>query len=64
MQRAAPLATVLAAAALVLLTGCARGPDATGATPSESRQLNEAAAMLDANSVDANTVDTPDRNQP
>ncbi len=63
-MRRAPIATVPIAAALVFLAGCERGPDATGATPSESRQLNEAAAMLDANSVDANAVDTPDRNQP
>lgn len=28
-------------------------PDASGITPSEARQLNAAAVMLDANSVDA-----------
>jgi hypothetical protein len=54
----------LIAALLLTLAACGRGTDATGATPSESRQLNEAAAMLDANSVDANAVDAPSRNQP
>ncbi len=30
--------------------------DASGATPSEAQALNEAAAMLDANSVSANAL--------
>lgn len=30
--------------------------DASGATPGEAQALNEAAAMLDANSVSANVV--------
>lgn len=49
---------------LIALAACGRGTDATGATPSEARQLNEAAAMLDANSVDANAVDAPEQEQP
>ena len=48
------------AAALMLalaLAACSgRDTDATGATASESRQLNEAAAMLDDDSVSANAV--------
>ena len=37
---------------LLLLTACGSSAiDPSGATPSESRQLNEAAAMMDANSV-------------
>ena len=50
---------------LLALTACSSGTtDATGATPSEARQLNEAAAMLDANSVDANAVAPSDQENP
>ncbi|WP_242008128.1 hypothetical protein [Sphingomonas ginsenosidivorax] len=45
------------ALAFLLLTACSAQPDAPGAvTANEARQLNDAAAMLDANSVDANAL--------
>ena len=45
------------AMALALLAACqgVRQPGAT--TPAEDRQLDEAAAMLDANSMEVNAVD-------
>ncbi len=47
----AVLATALLPPAL-LLAACGDGaPDASGASASEASQLNDAAAMLDANSV-------------
>ncbi len=46
--------------ALSLAACGSRDTDATGATASESRQLNEAAAMLDEDSVSANAVTTND----
>jgi ABC-type glycerol-3-phosphate transport system substrate-binding protein len=51
---------LLALVSLAALAGCGGGVDATGATASESQQLNDAAQMLDANSVDASAVD-PDQ---
>lgn len=57
MTRAALLPVMVAA---LLLAGCGgRGTDDSGATPSEARQLNEAAAALDNDSisVDANMTD-------
>lgn len=58
---------IISTAAVVLLllgatAGCSRQTqDAPGAvTPEEAAQLNDAAAMLDANSMDANQID-PDR---
>ena len=54
----APLVLVAA-----LLGACSSHGDQPGAvTADEARQLNDAAAMLDANSVDANSV-TPDANE-
>lgn len=52
-----------AAIVLLLLSGCSsRGDDQPGTvTADESRQLNDAAAMLDANSIDANAVATNDQ---
>jgi hypothetical protein len=48
-----------AAAAFLLLAACSSHPDAPGATTAdEARQLNDAAEMLDANSVDADAVTT------
>lgn len=46
------------AASLLLLAACSRGEEATtgAVTADEARQLNEAAEMLDANSVDANAL--------
>lgn len=42
---------------LLLVAACSGQPDAPGAvTADEARQLNEAAAMLDANSVDLNAM--------
>lgn len=45
------------ATALLLLGACSSHGDQPGAvTADEARQLNDAAAMLDANSVDMNAV--------
>lgn len=42
---------------LLLLAACSgEAGDPGGATPSEARQLNEAAAMLDEDSVSANAL--------
>ena len=50
--------TMLAAAALLLLPACSGARDDPAGTTSadEDRQLNDAAAMLDANSMDANAL--------
>lgn len=42
----------------VLLVACGSAPDATpgSVTPDEAQALNDAAAMLDANSVDSNVL--------
>jgi hypothetical protein len=49
-----PVALILAAG---LLAACGRDPDPPGVLSAEDdRQLNEAAAMLDANAVDVNAV--------
>lgn len=59
-MRIIAVAGVLLAAALA---ACSAEPEQTGAVSAdEARQLNEAAAMLDANSVTANAViDRADR---
>ncbi|WP_375395629.1 hypothetical protein [uncultured Sphingomonas sp.] len=50
-------------AAVAMLAACSSHGDQPGAvTADEARQLNDAAAMLDANSMDANAV-TPDDNE-
>ncbi len=36
---------------LALLAACGSKPDATGSTPEEQQQLNDAAASLDANAA-------------
>ena len=42
------------------LAACGSGKnDPGGVSPGEARQLNDAAAMLDANSVTAETIDVP-----
>lgn len=51
------------ALALVLASCGAPATDQSGATPSEARQLNEAAAMLDNDSVSANAIAEPANNQ-
>lgn len=54
---------LLAAAVLALasLAGCSRGDDDPGAvSPDEAAQLNDAAAMLDANSIDLDAVTSND----
>lgn len=44
-------------AAVLLLSACGGGDSTPGAaSPAEARALNDAAAMLDANSVDMNAV--------
>ncbi len=49
--------------ALLFLAACSAQPDSPGATTAdEARQLNDAAAMLDANSVDADAID-PNQNE-
>ena len=44
----------------LLLAACGSKPDASGASPDEARQLNEAAAALDVNTTtpDEATADT------
>ena len=52
---------------LLFLAGCHGAESTPGATsPAEAEQLNDAAAMLDANSVDINavTANTTDQDQP
>jgi len=52
---------------LLFLVGCHSADSTPGAaTPAEAEQLNDAAAMLDANSVDINavTANTTDQDQP
>lgn len=54
----------LTGAALLLLAGCGAAeeePNPRGVTASEARELNEAAAMLDENSVAANAVQDQDQ---
>lgn len=51
------IAAHAALAAGLFLAACSAQPDTPGGvTADEARQLNDAAAMLDANSVDANAV--------
>ena len=53
-----------ALAAFFLLAACGSGDDAPGAvSQGEQQQLNDAAAMLDANSVDANAVTIDGENE-
>ena len=58
MRPMTPRRHALAGAAALLLAGCSSRVDDTAAiTPDDQHQLNEAAAMLDANSVDADALD-------
>ena len=46
---------------LLLVAACGQSPDDSalgGVSPDQARELNQAAAMLDANSVSANAVAT------
>lgn len=45
------------AAALLLLAACSGDDQPGGLTADEAKQLDEAAAMLDANAVDLNALD-------
>lgn len=59
--------TAVAALPLFLLAACQGSDSPAGATSaSEEKGLNDAAAMLDANSIDANAVNlnTTDQEQP
>lgn len=47
---------LLTAAAFLSLAACSSQPPAPGLSEEENRQLNEAAAMLDANAVDLNAM--------
>ena len=54
-------AAAILAAPVLLLAASSDGGDAPGAVSAdEAAQLNDAAAMLDANSVDLNALDTDD----
>ena len=51
------IARLLPLAGLLALAACGSGGSAPGgATPGEAQALNDAAVMLDANSVDANAA--------
>ncbi len=61
--RVRSLTSRAAMGALLFLAACSAQPDSPGATSAdEARQLNDAAAMLDANSVDADAID-PSQNE-
>ena len=51
----------MVAALLASVAACSSGSNAPGAVSAdEQAQLNDAAAMLDANSIDANSLDDAD----
>ncbi len=53
--------SVIGLAGALALAACSSASDSSGAvTADEAQQLNDAAAMLDANSVDLNAVATDD----
>ena len=57
MARSAARLAAALLPAMLSLTACSAEPDQPGGvTAEEARQLNEAAAMLDANSMDADTL--------
>ncbi|GAA0312812.1 hypothetical protein GCM10009087_23700 [Sphingomonas oligophenolica] len=60
-----PLVALLPLLPAFLLAGC-NSADPGTASPAEAQQLNDAAAMLDANSVDINAVtpNSTDQEQP
>jgi hypothetical protein len=54
----------IAMASLLLISACGQADDApAGASQSEAQALNDAAAMLDANSSDANAVTIDGENE-
>ena len=57
-MRTALLAPLLAP--LLLLAACSGGTSATGAPPGEDKALDDAAASLDANSVNTNAAEIVD----
>ena len=62
-----PMNHLAALLPLLLLVACHSEDSVPGATsPAEAEQLNDAAAMLDANSVDINavTANTTEQEQP
>lgn len=61
LSAALPLVLPLA----LLVTGCSRGDDNDpgAVTADEAAQLNDAAAMLDANSIDLNAATANDTDQ-
>ena len=62
-----PMNHLAALLPLLLLVACHSEDSVAGATtPAEAEQLNDAAAMLDANSVDINAVsaNTTDQEEP
>ncbi len=57
--------SVIGLAGALALAACSSASDSSGAvTADEAQQLNDAAAMLDANSVDLNAVATDDTEIP
>jgi|UniRef100_UPI0035CBCDF3 hypothetical protein len=48
---------------LLLLAACSGGKSASGAPPGEDRQLDAAAASLDANSADTNNAEIVDEDE-
>ncbi len=51
-----PMIRILTAAALLSLAACSSHDQPKGLSEEENRQLNQAAAMLDANAVDLNAM--------
>lgn len=51
-----PMIRILMTAALLTLAACSSHDQPQGLSAEENRQLNEAAAMLDANAVDLNAM--------
>jgi major membrane immunogen (membrane-anchored lipoprotein) len=53
--------SALVLALLLVACGARDEPDASGITPSEAQALNDAAAMLDNDSVALNALEEPSR---
>jgi hypothetical protein len=50
-------------AALLILSACSGGPSSTGAPPGEDKLLDEAAARLDANTMNTNAAEIVDEDE-